>query len=318
MRHWALVLALAVVPALTFAQVAVTSSGWATTAGPAVATPQANVPLVTTPELHLGTYSPSPVGATNATANNVAGATNSTIGNVAPVANSTGSQAQFTSPYPSVVGAGGEYATVPATALTATPSGVSTAQPYFDRGAAQFVSAYDIGAPQPVGSLGEMARQWRQQRQAQNARTYTNEDINRLEQQYGPPAGGASATAVNAGTSTSGENAPTAPPPQPNLGTNTAPAAPSSPFTPPAGTQQSTVPPQSSAPPPQQQARVEYPATMQSSGAAQQPAQPQSGVRAGLPGTASNLPTLLLLGASAALVGLLLRRRNQRRSGVGF
>ena len=42
------------------------------------------------------------------------------------------------------------------------------------------------------------------------------------------------------------------------------------------------------------------------------------GVRRTLPVTASPLPTLLLVGTAAVLAGMLLRRRNHGRSGVGF
>ena len=305
MRRWVLLLlVLVIVPGLLWAQVAVTPSGWATTAGPAVPLAQPGPLVVTTPDITLGTYSPSPVGATNATANNVAGASNSTLDNVPPEANSTQMWVEYSHPYPTVVGAGGQYASPTASAPARSP--------YFDRGAGQFVSAYDIGAPQPSASLGQVARQFRQQRQVQNARTFTNQDVDRIDQQYGPPTGGVSATAVNAGASTTGETAAAAPP-EANVGTGATPAQP---------------------PPPPQQARVEYPqpappsapAQANAAGAQLPPASStsnanepnQTGSRRNLPVTASHLPSLLLVGASVFLVGMLLRRRNNGRSGVGF
>ncbi len=321
MRRWALVPALLVAPALLFGQVAVTPSGWTTTAGPAIPVAP-GAPVVVTPEIHLGTYSPSPVGATNATGNNVAGASNSTIDNVAPVAGSTQMQVQYAVPYPSIVGAGSEYATFPASAVSNARSGVSSRLPYFDRGAAQFVSVYDMGSPQTTMSLGELAREWRQKKQSLNARTFTNEDINRIDQQYGPPTGGITATAVNAGT-----NATANPPNQPpsNVSTDTAMPQRRSPFQPPAGMEGA---PPTSAPPPQPQAMAQYqppvqplaerPAatdTQQASGEQGQGNQSNPGT---LPRTASQMPTFLVLGGLALLAGMLLRRRNQRRSGVGF
>ncbi len=320
MRRLGVVLALIVCPVLVVAQVVVTPSGWATTAGPAYPMAQPNAPLVVTPEIQLGTYTPSPAGATNATGNNPAGATNATINNVTPVAGSTQMSVQYSLPYPSVVGVGGQYA--PEGAVAVTPSGVSTQLPYFDRGAARFSSTYDIGTAQPTTSLGEVAREWRQKKEAQNARTFTNEDINRIDQQYGPPTGGTSATAVNTGAAATGTSETQAPA---NVGTSTTPPGRRSPFTPPP---QVTAPAQPSTPPPQQQAMAQYQPPMQASGQApsaggtqqQQPAPSEQGrLQSGtLPRTASEMPTFLIIGGVALLAGMLLRRRNQKRSGVGF
>ncbi len=302
MRRWALLISMALVPLLSAGQVVVTPSGYATTTGPAVPVAQPGAPLVMTPEITFRTVSPSPVGATNATANNIAGATNATI--TPPVVSASPSVVEYVSPYPTLVGAGSEYGTVQAPAASA-PSGVSTRLAMFDRGAAQFNSAYEIGVPQPDMSLGEVAREWRQKKATTNARTYTNEDINRIQQQYGPPGGGVSGTAVNAGTSTtqpatSNEPASSvgAPAPPPTTTPENAPPAQPAPATP---------PPQASAPqpPPQQSALATVGAqTQQQSNAQEQAAAPAQDNNGVLPNTASPLPLLVLAGVAAASVGI--------------
>ncbi len=295
MRRWALLIAIALVPLLMAGQVAVTPSGWATTAGPAVPVAQPGAPVGMTPEITFRTASPSPVGATNTTANNIAGASNATV--VPPVVSAAPTQVEYVSPYPTVVGAGSSYALgTPAT----VPGGGAARLQVFDRGAGQFNSAYDIGTLPPDVSLGEVAREWRQKKATQNARTYTNEDIIRIQQQLGPPGGGLSGTAVSAGTSATSPT--TTAQPASNIG---------APSTQPA---QPTPPPQPSAPPPEQAA------AQSSSGQAQQAANPQEQTavpnqagHAELPETASPLPALLLLGIAAGTVGLAVRRKQRSR-----
>lgn len=61
---------------------ATVTSGWANTAGVSGYTYGVPfVPQIVTPGISFSTYSPNPVGATNATAGNVAGATNATVDN---------------------------------------------------------------------------------------------------------------------------------------------------------------------------------------------------------------------------------------------
>jgi hypothetical protein len=191
--------------------------------------------------------------------------------------------------YPSVE-VGAYPAAVPA---ASQPSGSAAGQLYFHFGAAQFASIYNISTSQPSESLGELARQWRQRKATLNARTFTNEDITRMDQKYGSPSGGLSAAAVTAGTATS-----TAP-------ATTVPGAAAQPTT------------------PQEQASAQYQPPAQSSPPQAAPGQateesPQRSTKGQLPPSASMLPTLLLLGVGAVALGFLLRRRMQRRVGTGF
>ncbi len=278
------------VPLLGLAQVVVTPAGWATASGPAVTIVQPGAASLAAPIVTLGTTSPSPVGATNATANNVAGATNATVGNVPPVVSATQMQAQYSSPYASVVGAGSEYQ--PPAPVAEAPSASSSAG-IFNFGAAQFNSAYNL-PPQPETSLGEVARDWRQKKQTENARTYTNQDISRIQ---ALPGGGMSGTAVNTGTEATPTNVPAA---------NTAAVA--NPFEPkglPPETMAQASAPQGTAAPQEQGAAQSATSTEQ-----------QGATEATLPRSASPLPTLLLLGVLAITAGLVtsrLQRLKNRR-----
>ncbi len=304
MRRWFLAI-LPLVPLAMVGQSVVTQSGTVTSSGQAIPVAQPGAPLVITPEISFRTVSPSPMGASNATANNIAGATNATF--APPVVSAAPTQVEYVTPYPSVVGAGSSYASEmnPANA----PSGVATRLQGFDRGAGQFNSVYDLGA-QPEASLGELAREWRQKKAALNARTYTNEDINRIQQQNA--GGGLSGTAVNAGNST---NAPATPgQPGSNIG---APAAPST------ATPENAAPPQppaQPAPPPPQAAVQQQPmgSQGQQSPNVQEQTAPEAQNQAAqggkeLPGTASPLPALLLLGVGAGSIGFMTRRKQRSR-----
>ncbi len=289
MSRWSgLFLILLAVPLLGLAQVVATPYGWATLGGPAVPIAQGGASLAA-PIVSLEPVSPSPVGATNATANNVAGATNATIGNVPPVVNATQMRAFYSTPYPTVVGAGSEYQ---APEVEATASAPSASSGTFNFGAAQFDSAYNV-PPQPETSLGEVAREWRQKEQTERARSYTNEDITRIQAQ----SGGLSGTAVNTGTPTTPSNAPT----------GNAPAV-GNPVTPPA---------QTTAPPPNAMAQASAPqganAPEAETSAQTTPAQ-QGGMPTTLPPAASPLPTLLLLGLLAITAGLVTSRLQRARN----
>src|SRR5207245_7561536 len=119
------------------------------------------VPLVTTPSASIETGMPTQIGASNATAGNVAGATNSTISIVAPSMSAVpGVQsAQEVAPRPE---------SEPST-QSATPSSTSG----FEFGAASFEGS--LGASQLLASRPQQPP----------ARTITNEDIDRLNQQNG-------------------------------------------------------------------------------------------------------------------------------------
>ncbi len=311
MQRWLLLMVLALAPALLLGQSTV-NSGWANTPPPVAPGVAPGTPLVTTPIVHLGSVSTSSVGATNATAGNVAGATNATMSSGPPVMNVVQSPSQAVSP--------SEYSASP---TASEPGSISTRLNIFDRGAAQFDSVYNISTPSDI-SVGQVAREWRQRKAATNARTFTNEDINRIEQQYGPPGGGMSSTAVSAGSATSGSEttAPAAAQPPSSVGAAPSPAetrsAPTAPPTAPAPAQSTPLPQSTAPPPPETMVRSETPAQ---EAATQEPA--ERGAAPGeaqqtLPAAGSQIPTVLLLGGAAVLAGVLLRRRNHRRSGIGF
>jgi len=118
------------------------------------------VPLVTTPSVSIETGLPTQIGASNATAGNVAGATNATISIVAP--NMSASPGVQSTP---------EVAPRPESEPSTQSAGVSTSS--FELGAASFEDS--VGAAQLLASRP----------QQRPARTITNDDIARLNQQNG-------------------------------------------------------------------------------------------------------------------------------------
>lgn len=143
--------------------------GWATNLGPAgwyPATPF--VPVVTTPMISLQNFSPSPVGASNATAGNVAGATNSTLSIVAPAMS-----ASYTVPVWYGYGTAAPIITV--AAPPAAPAEAARAKAYFESGVAR------LGKRGGIADAVKVAKA--QTKPAK--RTYTNEDIDRINQQKG-------------------------------------------------------------------------------------------------------------------------------------
>ena len=118
------------------------------------------VPLVTTPSVSIETGLPTQIGASNATAGNVAGATNATISIVAP--NMSASPGVQSTP---------EVAPRPESEPSTQSAGVSTSG--FELGAASFEDS--VGAAQLLASRPQQPP----------ARTITNEDIDRLNQQNG-------------------------------------------------------------------------------------------------------------------------------------
>ena len=166
MRRLLIAFSLLVLCGLASAQVTVIS-GYASNWAPGYSvyqTPGAYaapfVPLVTTPSVSIETGLPTQIGASNATAGNVAGATNATISIVAPnMSAAPGLQsAQEAAPRPE-----------------SEPSTQS---------AAASTSGFEFGAASFEGSLG--ASQLPASRPQQRpARTITNDDIARLNQQNG-------------------------------------------------------------------------------------------------------------------------------------
>lgn len=124
--------------------------------------------LVTTPEVNLTTVMPT-AGATNSTANLPAGAST----NPAPVA-----PMPMATTVPVLENGAGR--TLPPPSSQASASGVSLLG--FNTGAANFDNVYASGSMESGESLGQIARQLREKKATENARLYTNQDIDRLNQ----------------------------------------------------------------------------------------------------------------------------------------
>ncbi len=185
-------------------------NGLSTNTGTAVIIAPPSAPLVVTPEVHLTTVVPSP-GATNATPGNVAGAANSTaampvpprLQTTVPQYSMSGASVTQTAPPPenTTTSTGATGVTALPTTTAGTPVLVLNNRRYFDLG---------VGTPTAVGafgntggkSLGEIAREMRQREATANAHVYTNQDIQRINQQPGVVIGGMSGAAVGAGTAT--------------------------------------------------------------------------------------------------------------------
>ncbi len=119
------------------------------------------VPLVTTPSVSIETGLPMQIGASNATAGNVAGATNATISIVAPNMSAS----------PGLQSAQEVVASRTESEPSTQSAGVSTSG--FELGAASFEDS--VGAAQLLASRP----------QQRPVRTITNDDIARLNQQNG-------------------------------------------------------------------------------------------------------------------------------------
>ena len=127
-----------------------------------VTTPPTNWPIVvTTPEVGLPATAPSPVGASNGTAANQAGASNATLNQAS---------------------SGSTSATTPQ-----VPGNYSGSGAQVDVGLAAFESAWTVG--QSDESLAEASMRAKSMEARNRPRVYTNDDIARLRQQQGLPAG---------------------------------------------------------------------------------------------------------------------------------
>lgn len=189
-------------------------AGPSTNTGTAVIIAPPSAPLLVTPEVHLTTVVPQ-VGASNATAGNNAGAANSTatmpvqprVSTTVPQFSGTSATVTVTPPpvetssaapattspgFNAGVGAAGSTANAPVIVVgnAGTPN-------LLDRGVGSGVS---IAARESSSgkSLGEIARENRQHESGAHARVYTNQDIDRINQQPGSQIGGISGTAVGA------------------------------------------------------------------------------------------------------------------------
>jgi len=263
------------------------------------------------PIVHLSTAAPT-VGATNATSGNTAGATNSTL-SVAPVATPFGVVTEVVNPMPMAM------QPQPAAGNTgANTNTAGTAPLNLGVGAAPGLVATTTGIG--TQNLGEIARSYRQKEATARVRTYTNDDIQRINQQSGGTAG----ATINAGSSNpTSPNARGSPVlSQPGGTTNPAgnPANPSTitPENTPRTAPQQTQPtqPQRNPPPPlganQSEPRQDDATLMAQARPADNPpaSSEQTAPPAGeLPRTGSMLPAAAILGFLAAATGLLARYR---------
>jgi len=174
-----------------FVPLVTNSNGLSTNTGTAVIVAPPTAPLVVTPEFHLAPAAPS----IDATAGNTAGAANATT--QIPV----GMRVINTVPEFSNYGAANSG--VFETGVTGgAANGVATLGPnQFDRGVGSG-SMLAAGSDMDGRSLGEMARENRQQAAGANARVYTNKDIDRINAQPTTNIGGFTGAAVGAGRST--------------------------------------------------------------------------------------------------------------------
>lgn len=316
MKRFIILIALLTVASMALAQAVVTSSGQATLQGPGVMPAPASGPLLVTPLVHLGVAPPA-VGATNATLGNTAGASNATAQQVQPPAPVTmlpeinlGQGAVYQVPVPVGTTAMGPASTVvvvaPGTA-SAGAAGASAPAPYFERGV---TTAMPWQAGTGIGdrSLGELARENRQQGQAMQTRTFTNQDVEKLSNQGVGTVGGTAGAAVSSGNATYPANngvitnpSAVAQPAQPGV---------AQPSNPPAQVQPSNPQPRASqtapsTPPSSEMAQATQPPSP--AGAANQ--NPDQNAPAGreLPRSGSILPLVTVVGLLATGAGLLSR-----------
>ncbi len=176
------------------------SNGVSTNTGTAVIVAPPSSPLVVTPEFHLAATAPS-IGATNATAGNTAGAMNSTsqlavwprVITTVPEFSNAGA-AVNTGNFETGVTGGAANGT---TGLAGNGVFVLGQSARFDRGVGSG-SMLAAGGDTDGRSLGEIARDNRQQAAGANARVYTNKDIDRINAQPTTNIGGISGAAVGA------------------------------------------------------------------------------------------------------------------------
>ena len=247
---------------------------------PTYTTPQApvtNGPVVTAPIIDLNTVSASPVGASNATPRLEAGAENSTINHVPAMEGTTGTQAVIANP-PNATGPTGGVA-------------LNAPQPTagFNPGVGMVSGGPDGLTPLPPGqSLGDVARQYRARKQAQNERTVTNSDLEKL------PGNGTVGGITGATNAAATSEAPQQPAPEPTVAT-----PPVKLQSPRAMLPKTTELAQSTLPQASNTGNV-YP-----SGTASDPA------TTSLPRSASPLPLIALFGGALGAAGLFVRHRRK-------
>lgn len=265
-------------------------------------------PSLVAPIAHLGTAAPV-VGATNATPGNIAGAVSSTLSaipSMAPVP----LVSEIANPVPVImVGEQGGASPLAQSSSGLTISGTINPGVAFNTGVGSFSGGYPVGTlAANQTSLGEIAREFRSRRANEQARTFTNQDVQRMNQTGGGlGAGGGTSGAVTSAPGTMTQpvgNAPAMAQP----GNMNAPAVP--------GVATPVPPqPQSNQPPPMSQMQAganptEMAQAPPPSGVQEAPAAPvgtQRSERGQLPRAASVLPLMALVGFLAAAAGLLAR-----------
>lgn len=273
-----------------------------TSTGTAYVNAPPSQPLIVAPIGHLGTAAPV-AGATSATPGNMAGAVSSTMAAV-PAMPPVPMVAEISNGVPVVVVSGPQAGASPILQSTSelTIGGASPPVARFNTGVGSFSGGYAVGnLAENQTSLGEIARDFRARRASEQARTFTNDDVQRLNQGGGGTSGVVTGAA---GTMTQPTgNAPAVAQPQ----TMNPPAHPGVATPVPAQ-------PQTNQPPPMSQmqsgtstviAQAAPPAGMEQRQAAPGGAETQR--RGQLPPAASVLPLMALVGVLAAAAGLLAR-----------
>jgi len=277
------IVTLTLISTLAVAQAVVTPSGQATTGGVAVpVAPIVSPPLVTTPLMHLG--------------------------NAATIPPNSNPNAEPPSAIPirPEIDLGPETIYIGQPNAAANNMNTTTASPaighqYVDLGVNSNASAA-VSDGTNGRSLGDIARENRQHMQGANARTFTNADVERMA-----GAGGVSGIATNPANNgyptdngIINSNGAVATQTTPTATEQNAPQA-----TPPA-TEQNQKP--SAATPPPQMAQAQTPANPADQNAQSNAPAAQDNNQRTLPKSASPLPLLALLGFTATLVGLFIRR----------
>ncbi len=279
--------------------------------GPAFVPAPVSPPLLVTPIGRLSTVRP-PAGATNAAPGQQVGASSlapaqmiqPTLPNIVPQVVGTVPIVMYSAPLtPAEQVAAQVEATGPGTQTAAMPE-TNVQIGRFDFGIAPISGVVDGVAERR--SVAEVAAAYRRRGQAEVARNYTNEDINRLNPPTGASVGGGGVAGAAAGAGASAERAqPSQAPGAVAAPTGPAQAAPGSQPTterPPAPPSQRVQPG-----PPQEQARSRPPEP-QGQAPAQGEQAPGTASQGRLPASSSSLPLLAVLGFMAAAVGLLTRK----------
>lgn len=212
MKRGVLVIALLTVALWAVAQTAGTTYGGVNTStGTAVIVAPPWQPSLVTPIAHLGTAAPV-VGATSATSGNMAGAMSSTMATIsAPAPVPMVAEIRNQVPVVMVNSQAGASPILPETS-GATISGATSPAVPFNTGVGSFSGAYEVGTlAENQTSLGELAREFRGKRATEQARTFTNEDVQRMNQTTGTSLVGGTSGAVTAAPGTMTQPAGNAP-----------------------------------------------------------------------------------------------------------